>query len=161
MRKIFAVSLVFLSSGCAVPDVVDIGYHGSDEGYVAALQAADAWNQSCGRDLVNVHRGDGEVQTYERSGYTNGAAGETEIDRPFMNMIGPKYPSTIWHTSGWEALPALTHEFGHALGLEHTHRGIMQPGNELPSLAALLDPTTRHTTLLPGLILPEDCALVR
>lgn len=156
------VALFVTLLGCAAPTTLDVGYHGSDEGYAAALEAAAAWNETCRADLIQVHRGDGDVQLYETWGTVGGQAlGETHLERPFLTFLGPKEPTEIRFMRGWEALPVLAHEFGHAMGLQHGDGGIMTPGNELPSMREQLDPATQYETLLPGLITPELCAAIK
>jgi len=152
------VALLLVLSSCAPSGPLDVGYHGDDAGYVAALEAANAWNQTCGADLVNVHRGDGEIDLREQEGITHNAYGETTFERPILNAVGPREPVAIWFMSGWHALPVLTHEFGHALGLGHADSGIMDP--HVASGFDALDPATGNTTLAPGMITAETCKQV-
>lgn len=120
-------SLALPSCGSGRP--LDIGYHGSDDGYAKALVAAEAWNQTCSANLIDVHRGDGDISLIEQEGMTGGDAyGETVRERPILTAIGPEEPVRIKFMRGWPALPTLAHEFGHALGLEHEPVGIMRPG---------------------------------
>ncbi len=154
--------LVFLLGGCSTPGTLDVGFHGSDSGYAQALLAAYTWNAACGATLVEVHRGDGEVQLYEQSGLVSGQAlGDTHLERPVLGFLGHKEPTEIHFTSDSHyALPVIAHEFGHSLGLDHEDGGIMTPGNELPSMRVQLDPATAYRTLAPGLITPELCQKV-
>ncbi len=150
-----SVLLALSLSGCALPEVLDIGYvSGSDEGFSQAVVAADAWNSACGAELVRVHRGEGAISLTERQGMHRNAYGETKLERP--NPFGPKQATEIWFTAGMFAEPTLAHEFGHALGLEHSADGVMQPGGQNEAL----DPDTNFRSLLPGLITEKDCALV-
>ena len=129
-----ALGLVSLF-GCATPATLDVGYHGSERGFTQALVAADAWNLACGRNLVNVHKGDGDIQLHEVLGTVSGqAAGETLSERPFLNMIGPKEAYEINVMQGSIATATFAHEFGHALGLGHADHGIMLSGGQLQQL---------------------------
>ncbi len=149
MRRLLHLAIGAVAISCAAPRPVDVGYvAGSDRGYVAAELAAQTWNTTCGVELVRVHRGAGAVALREQEGISDNAYGETTLERPFLNIIGPRVPVSIWFMGGDHALPTLTHEFGHALGLLHEPTGIMRAGIGYDAL----DPATHNTTIRPGLI---------
>lgn len=158
MRALLFLLLAWPLVSCTLPGTLDVGYiSGSDEGYVQALLAADAWNRACGVELVRVHRGEGDIALREQQGITRGAYGETRIERPIFGAFGEKRAVSIWFMAGWQAPVTVAHEFGHALGLGHASTGIMQPG----VYRELLDPATEYRTLLPGVITQADCEAVR
>ncbi len=147
-------AIAIFGGGCTAPFTVDVGYvEGSDEGYAQALIAADAWNTACGATLVVVHRGEGDVSLREQEGITHNAYGETTLERPFLNAVGEKRPTSIWVMSGWREPVELAHEMGHALGLSHEDHGIMRPS----VFRELLDPATDYKTLIPGAITADQC----
>ena len=147
------LALVFLAA-CA-PRPVDIGYHGSDDGYVKALVAANTWNSTCDAELVEVHHGDGDVSLIEEEGMPGGDAyGETVCERLVLTVLGPEEAVRIKFMRGYHALPTLAHEFGHALGLAHEPAGIMRPGVDQDALDG-------EFHIAPGMITPADCARVR
>lgn len=147
-------SFVLVALSCAPPAVIDAGYVGSDHGLTSAKIAAEAWNQTCGLELVRVHRGGGDFVIEERDGIFRNAYAETTLERPFLGFAGRKRVTAMWFLSGAYAVSELAHEFGHALGLDHAPTGVMKPGGELE----VLDPATHWQTLRPDAITAEDCA---
>lgn len=149
MRHLLAAIMLV---GCAPTGTLDLAYEGSDDGFAQAQEAASAWNSACGRELVRVQRGAGEVALREQSGSCyGGALGATYSQHVVLDVVGPSAPYRICFEHGWQAPRTLRHEFGHALGLDHTHAGVMCPGDECGWAAARA----------PVVITAEDCSRVQ
>lgn len=166
MTRWIVLALLALVAGCGGPSrPLDVGYHGSADGFEKAKLAADAWNRTCGGTLVIVHEGDGDVQLREQAGLVDGAYGETFKSRETLGIVGPEEPYLIRFMSGGDALGVITHELGHALGIEeHTSdETIMNPavsGGYYRNWHRDATPENERT-LRDDLITPEQCERVR
>ncbi len=146
----FLVALLLLLGGCAgLP--LDIGYHGSEEGFISAQRAAWAWQRACGETLIVVHLGAGDVDL-EEVGEMPGVLGLTYFRR--RNAFAPKTASLILFTRGPQGTTVVAHEMGHALGLGHDAAGIMsvEVGDRY------LDFLDADGSILPGVITADECA---
>lgn len=157
IAKIAVPALLLTASGCFSEDfTIDVGYHGSPQGYVEALVAADTWNQRCQAPLFYVHWGDGALQMYEQmhvDGAPEDRAGETTWHRPGLcYAYGPTRATDVWFLKGEQPLPIIVHEFGHVVGLHHTPFGIMRP------LSGFDELDITHSELKPEMIFDWQCA---
>jgi hypothetical protein len=162
------LSLCLLVSGCAQARPLDVGYHGSADGFTKALIAAQYWNDACGETLVVVHEGDGDVQLREQAGMPDGQYGETFKQHEVLGIVGPEEPYEIKFMGSSGALGIIAHEYGHALGIEGHSSGIniMNPAisggyyRDWHEDAVDFGNDKSGHTLRPKLISAEDCRAV-
>ncbi len=145
----FLLALLLLLGGCTAGPI-DIGYHGSEEGFISAQRAAYAWQRACGETLVIVHLGAGDVDL-EEVGPMPGVLGLTWFRR--RNALAPKAASLIQFTRGPQGTTVIAHELGHALGLGHDAFGIMsvEVGDHY---SEYLD---ADGSILPGVVTADEC----
>jgi hypothetical protein len=152
MKHLILLSCMTLLGGCANHGPLDLSYHGSSEGYVAAQLAAASWNDTCQADLIHVswaHDGaDVEVYALWMQEPKPGELGTT-----YRNWLGDAYKIEFDDGPIHPLVSTLTHEFGHALGLDHEATGIMR---------AMVNPDelTDQGLLEPGMITARDCVKV-
>lgn len=153
MRLIALCGLIGLITSCAQPSgPLDIGFDtsGTNEEFIAAQQAAFEWNDTCKRELVHVHWGQGEIPFYGRAGLIEGRALAETRTHSDNNPAAIVYQND--NVSGYPLMQTFAHELGHALGiLEHTTTGLMRPSLPVKGVVG------SDGRLMPGMISQEQC----
>lgn len=141
MRFLGAVVALLLAGCASSPATVVLEWQGSDEGLVMAQAAAAEWVDVCGAAIV-VGRGNGGAPMTEIQGLVDdrGRIGHTVWDDD-----GPDF--VIVSATHGRRQVTMTHELGHALGIEHhAASGVMTQAQDFSQPAP-------HVT-------PADCALL-
>lgn len=122
MRLLLVAGLALLALvGCA-REPLDIGYQGDPAAYETAQAAAAMWNEACRGRFVVVREGAGEIALTTTAGPPNpGQIATTHIENGTARSM--RVDSTV---SRRMMVLAIAHEYGHAMGLDHSDVGIMR-----------------------------------
>lgn len=107
------------------PVTFEISDEFSSSEYAGIKNAADTWNKAIGMDLIVFEDGGYKIRPVPSLSGTQQAITSLTWLNGYIQSIEIKVSKALTVSVDMESL--MIHEFGHALGLEHTKGGVMDP----------------------------------